>query len=133
MPQERLLAVNYSRMPDFDYPTPDSPSIIRREGAAVLWKRWRLLEGTALYDLESDPTQERNVIDCYPDVAHTMQEALDAWWREVEPVANQVQRISIGSDEENPMMLSAEPRHTKQSSRTRTSSSPAFQNRSRYW
>ena len=107
VPQDRMLAVNYSRMPAFDYPTPDSPSIIRREGAAVLWKRWRLLEATALYDLESDPAQECNVIDRHPDVAHKMQEALDAWWQEVEPVANQVQRIIIGSDQENPMMLSA--------------------------
>ena len=106
-PQDRMLAVNYSRMPRFDYPTPDSPSVIRREGTAVLWRRWRLIEATALYDLDSDPTQERNVIDQHPDIARRMLEALDAWWREVEPVANQVQRIIIGSDEENPTMLSA--------------------------
>ena len=34
-------------------------------------------------------------------------QALDAWWAEVEPVANQPQRIIIGSDAENPMLLSA--------------------------
>jgi len=107
VPPDRMLAVNYSRMPDFDYPTPDSPSIMRREGAAVLWKRWRLLEGTALYDLDSDPAQERNVIEEHPDVARTMLAGLDDWWRQVDPIANEVQRITIGSDEENPMMLSA--------------------------
>ena len=107
VPPDRILPVNYSRMPDTDYPTPDSLSIMRREGAAVLWKRWRLLEGTALYDLDSDPAQERNVMDQHPDVARRMQEALDAWWQAVEPVANQVQRITIGSDQENPAMLSA--------------------------
>jgi hypothetical protein len=36
-----------------------------------------------------------------------MTDFLNAWWGEVEPVANQVQRIIIGSDQENPMMLSA--------------------------
>jgi arylsulfatase len=107
VPEGRMLAVNYSRMPNLDYPTPDSPSIIRREGAAVLWKRWRLVEATELYDLESDPAQECNVIDRHPDIARKMQDALDDWWREVEPVANQVQRIIIGSEKENPMMLSA--------------------------
>jgi len=107
VPQDRMLAVNYSRMPHTDYPTPDSLSIMRQEGAAVLWKRWRLLEGTALYDLDSDPEQECNVIDQHPDVARRMREALDAWWQEVEPIANQVQRIIIGNDEENPMTLSA--------------------------
>ncbi|MBD3241143.1 MAG: sulfatase-like hydrolase/transferase [Chitinivibrionales bacterium] len=107
VPPDRILAVNYSRMPRFDYPTPDCEAVIRREGSAVLWKRWRLLEGTALYDLDSDPLQERNVIEQYPDIAARMTDALDTWWRDVEPVANQVQRVVIGSEEENPMMLSA--------------------------
>ena len=106
-PQERMLFINYSRMPRTDYPTPDSPSVMRREGAAVLWQRWRLLEGTELYELDSDPEQTRNVIDQHPEVARQMQEALDEWWQGVEPVANQVQRVIIGSDEENPMLLSA--------------------------
>jgi len=107
VPEERVFAVNYSRMPSFDYPTPDSQAVVRKEGAAVLWKRWRLLEGTALYDLDSDPSQENNVIAHYPEIAAKLSSALDAWWGEVEPVANQVQRIIIGSDQENPMMLSA--------------------------
>ena len=108
VPEDRMLTVNYSRMPgELDYPTPDSPSFIRREGAAVLWKRWRLLEGTALYDLDSDPEQNLDVADQHPDIVRQMQDYLDAWWREVEPVANQVQRITIGSEAENPMTLSA--------------------------
>jgi hypothetical protein len=104
---DRLLAVNYSRMPSFDYPTPHSQSVIRRKGTAVLWQRWRLLEATALYNLDTDPAQEQNVIDQHPEVTNFMLEGLDSWWQEVEPVANQIQRIIIGSDEENPMMLSA--------------------------
>ena len=107
VPQERMLAVNYSRMPRVDYPTPDSLAVMRREGAAVLWKRWRLIEATALYDLDNDPEQKLNVIEHHPDVARRMRDALDSWWQEVESVANQVQRIIIGSEEENPMMLSA--------------------------
>jgi arylsulfatase len=107
VPPDRLLAVNYSRMPRFDYPTPDSQSVIRREGTAVLWQRWRLLEATALYNLDSDPAQEQNVIDQYPEIARHMLKALDDWWAEVEPVANQPQRIIIGNDAENPMLLSA--------------------------
>ncbi|MEM7533143.1 MAG: arylsulfatase [Chloroflexota bacterium] len=107
VPTDRLIAINYSRMPRFDYPTPDAPSVIRREGAAVLWQRWRLLENTALYNLDSDPAQEENVIDDHPEIARYMEEALDAWWAEVEPTANEFQRIIIGSDEENPMMLTA--------------------------
>lgn len=108
VPEDRTLVVNYSRMPGaLDYPTPDSPAIMRREGAGVLWKRWRLLEGTALYDLESDPLQENDVADQHPDVADRLRAHLDDWWAEVEPIANEVQRIIIGSKKENPMALSA--------------------------
>ena len=107
-PEDRMLVTNYSRMPgELDYPSPDSPSLVRREGAAVLWKRWRLLEGNALYDLDADPAQQTNVIDQHPEVAKAMQDHLDAWWSEVEPIVNEPQRIIIGSDAENPSMLSA--------------------------
>lgn len=107
VPPDRTLVINYSRMPRTDYPTPDSRAIIRREGAAVLWRRWRLLEGKALYNLDSDPEQQHNVITQHPEVTGQLTAALDAWWDDVAPVANQVQRIIIGSDAENPLMLSA--------------------------
>lgn len=107
VPEERMLTMNYSRMPFTDYPTPDSHSRLRREGAAVLWKRWRLLEATALYDLERDPLQETNVIDRHPEIAARMLGALDEWWQGVEPAAHEIQRIVIGNEKENPMMLSA--------------------------
>jgi len=108
VPEDRILTINYSRMPgELDYPTPDSPARMRREGAAVLWKRWRLLEGTALYDLENDPEQERDVADQYPEIADQMRDYLDKWWDDVAPIANQVQHIIIGSEAENPMTLSA--------------------------
>ena len=67
VPEDRLLIINYSRMPGFiNYPTPYSQSIMTRDHAAVLWKRWRLLEDRELYDLESDPLQQTNVIDQHP-------------------------------------------------------------------
>jgi arylsulfatase len=107
VPENRAICVNYSRMPRFDYPSPDSESIIRREGAAVLWKNWRYLEAVALYDLETDPAQEHNIIDQHPDIAKQMETMLNTWWQRVEPYANEIQYITIGSDQENPMMLTA--------------------------
>ncbi len=105
IPEDRLICVNYSRMPNFDYPCPESQAIMRREGAGVLWKQWRLLECTALYDLEKDPMQEHNVIEEHPDIANTMIQALDNWWEDVKDIANTAQRIIIGNDAENPGML----------------------------
>jgi len=108
VPEDRMLVSNYSRMPgELDFPTPDSPSVMRREGAVVMWRRWRLVEGTALYDLDSDPGQQVDVADRHPEVVEQMGQHLHRWWQEVEPEANQLQRITIGSEAENPMTLSA--------------------------
>ncbi len=107
-PEERMLVINYSRLPfEFNYPSPDAPSNLYREGGAVLWKRWRMLQDSELYDLESDPLQRLNVIHEHPKIAAKMSAHLDAWWSEVESIANEPQAIIIGSDAENPLMLSA--------------------------
>lgn len=105
---DRKLVINYSRMPrGCEFAAPDAPSLMRREGAAVLWKRWRLIEDRELYDLESDPLQERNVIDAHPEVLATMRSHLDEWWRKVGDQANEPGRIIIGHEAENPLRLTA--------------------------
>jgi len=108
VPEERMLIINYSRMPfGFEFAAPDAPSRMRREGAGVLWKHWRLLEDRELYDLESDPRQQRNVIDEHPEVVRRMRARLDAWWSEVAGIANEPQPLVIGDPAENPVMLTA--------------------------
>ncbi len=108
VPEDRMLVINYSRMPHrFDFPSPDSPSIMRREGAGILWKRWRLLEDRELYNLDKDPLQQANVIEDYPEIASRMRQHLDTWWSKVAETANVPQRVVIGHDRENPAMLTA--------------------------
>lgn len=105
---ERMLVINYSRMPQgFEYPAPDSPSIMRKEMSGVLWKRWRLLEDRELYDLNKDPMQTTNVITDHPEVAEKMRATLNDWWDGVKDIANEPQRTIIGHEAENPMMLTA--------------------------
>ena len=108
VPDERTLIINYSRMPNFiNYPTPFSQSIMTRNQAAVLWKRWRLLEDRELYNLETDPRQQNNVFQQHPEIVQTMRKPLYDWWSEVGPKANEPQRIVIGNDRENPTRLTA--------------------------
>ncbi len=107
LPDGRMLVINYSRMPHgFEYRSPESPSIMRKEGAGVLWKRWRLLENRELYDLASDPRQQNNVINEHPEVAARMRAHLDSWWAEVKDLANEPQAVTIGGAE-NPLTLTA--------------------------
>ena len=107
--EDRVLIINYSRMPGFsNYPSPHSQTQIRADQAAVLWKRWRLLEDRELYDLASDPMQEKNVIEEYPKVVAKMRKHLYKWWEGVKDFANEAQNAAIiGTQFENPTKLSA--------------------------
>ncbi len=108
IPEDRIFVINYSRMPPgFNYPSPYSQSVLTRNQGVVLWKRWRLLEDRELYNLDSDPLQKQNVIDRFPEVVLKMRTFLYDWWDVVKDIANEPQRIIIGDDAENPMMLTA--------------------------
>ncbi len=104
---ERVLIMNYSRMPGFsNYPSPHSQTQMRADQAGVLWKRWRLLEDRELYNLDSDPLQQTNIIDQHPEVVAKLRKRLTAWWDRVGTTANEEQRIIIGTEHENPTKLS---------------------------
>jgi arylsulfatase len=77
------------------------------EGTAVLWKHWRWLENSRLYNLQTDPMQERDVAAEHPDVAAELRKRLEFWWAECGPHVNEPQPVVIGSDVENPAMLTA--------------------------
>lgn len=107
-PSERMLVINYSRMPfGTNAPTAENPAVPKREGAGVLWKRWRLLEDSELYDLAADPMQDRNVIAQHPDVVTKMRSHLDAWWASVKGVCHEFQPSVIGDVRQNPVTLTA--------------------------
>ena len=108
VPEDRMLVINYSRMPGFvNYPTPFAQTLMYRNQGEVLWKRWRLLEDRELYNLETDPLQVTNVIDKHPKVLAKLRNRLDEWWADVGPHANDVQRVVIGSEHENPSRLTS--------------------------
>lgn len=105
---DRMLILNYSRMPGFiNYPAPHGQTIVRKEGAAVLWKTWRLLESRELYNLDTDPMQKNNVYDQNLQVVRKMENHLDIWWDRVKEDVNEPQKIIIGSEKENPSFLTA--------------------------
>ncbi len=83
---------------------PDRKLVIQyrdlRHVGAVLWKRWRLVRGRELYNLDADPGQKRNVIADHPEVARALRQHYEAWRREVEPLQDQPNYISIGVDSE---------------------------------
>ncbi|MGQ8337480.1 arylsulfatase [Sunxiuqinia sp. A32] len=106
--EDRTLFVNFSEMPFmFDYPSPYSNTIMKESGAAVLWKNWRLLRDSELYDLENDPLQKKNIIDEHPEIVSSLMSKRAKWWSGVEDIANKPVRIIIGNEHENPLLLSS--------------------------
>jgi arylsulfatase A-like enzyme len=106
--EDRMLVINYSRMPQFRVSyTTGNPAIPQKEGAAVLWKNWRLLENRELYEVDSDPHQDQDVASEYPEIFRQMSDHLDQWWEGVKDDVMEVQRIVIGHEAENPMMITA--------------------------
>lgn len=105
---DRMLVINYSRMPTFKVKfTKGNPAIPQKNGAGVMWKNWRLLENRELYDVVADPHQDHNVAAEHPELVAKMRRHLDAWWDGVKEDVMVPQRVIIGSEHENPMLLTA--------------------------
>jgi arylsulfatase A-like enzyme len=94
---DRKLVIQFSRM---NAPRP------KKGDAAILWQKWRLVADKELYDIAADPGQKENVIGKHGDVAAAMRAHYDAWWSRVEPRIDEFGRILVGSDAENPCVLS---------------------------
>ncbi len=94
---DRTLFVQFSRM---NQPQPAFGD------AAVLWRRWRLVQDKELYDLTNDPAQTTNVLEQHPDVAARLRAEYQRWWEQVAPGINDFSAITIGADAENPLLLS---------------------------
>lgn len=104
----RVIKINYSRMPVFfNYPSPYANSIIQKKGTGILYKRWRLINGSELYNLESDPMQKNNVYNEHPEIARFLELERDAWWSSVEDVVNTPHRVIIGKERNRTQKLTA--------------------------
>ncbi len=93
---DRMLVTQFTRMND---------SKPKRGDGVVLWQRWRLIADRELYDLATDPAQERDVIAQFPEVAAKMRAHYAQWWAGVEPRVNEISPIHIGGDRDAPTLL----------------------------
>ena len=59
-------------------------------------QRWRLVNNRELYDMEKDPAQKTNVIEHYPEVVSTLQDAHQAYWQRVSPGDRDKPRFIVG-------------------------------------
>ncbi|MFN3150274.1 arylsulfatase [Bremerella sp.] len=105
---DRMLVINYSRMPGFKVSyTTENPAIPHRDGACVMWRQWRLIENRKLYNVKEDIHQNHDVAADHPEVVSNMRSHLNRWWEEVRQDILEPQRVILGHDKENPILLSA--------------------------
>lgn len=74
---------------------------------AVITQRWRLIRGTELYNIASDPGQQQDVAAKFPNVVARLRAEHEAWWAEVSPRLDDYCPISLGNSHENPTRLDA--------------------------
>ena len=76
--------------------------------SAVMTDGLRLVNGEELYDLASDPGQQRDLALERPDEVARMRSAYEKWWAEVSGPATEYVEIPIGDPEgENPTRLTS--------------------------
>lgn len=80
---------------------------IKWRKAAVMTDKWRLLDNKNLYDMENDPGQKTNVAEKYPEVLKRLSAAYDTWWNEIEPTFAAPTYIIVGTEHENPTVMTS--------------------------
>ena len=85
-----------------------SPSSIKWRNSAVMSPGWRLVDGKELYDMQTDPGQQDNVIAQHPEVAEQLKTAYEEYWREVTPGDREFARPVIGTAHQDEIVLTGE-------------------------
>jgi arylsulfatase A-like enzyme len=94
---DRILVVKYAERPD-------GKPLVKEEGC-VMWNKWRWVNGKELYDIKTDPGQQKNVAADHPDIVKKLSDHYEAWWKGIE--TDHFEPVSIGADQQNPVTLSS--------------------------
>lgn len=101
-PSDRTLFVHSQRV--------EHPKMWRK--CAVMTERWRLVNGSELYDIVEDPRQGTDIADAQPEVVADLRTRYEAWWESFEGVRGETVRISLGGAQ-NPTHLMSHDWHTE--------------------
>mgnify|MGYP006093566195 CR=1 FL=1 len=63
-----------------------NPDSYKDKKFAVRSEKWRLVGTDALYDIESDPGEETNVLEQHPEVAAKLMKAYEGFWAKARPL-----------------------------------------------
>lgn len=101
--KERIVITNSQRT--------ENPEPWRR--TSLMQGKWRLVDSTELYNLETDPEQRENIASMHPEKMKQFKDAYDQWWQDLLPTYNDLPRIYVGHEKENPTKLYCHDWHTE--------------------
>lgn len=80
---------------------------IKWRQSSVMTDRWRLINGTELYDIKVDPSQASDVASGNPETVERLRAFYDDWWAELEPTFANETPIYLGHPNSNPARLTS--------------------------
>ncbi|MFT7490142.1 MAG: hypothetical protein ACI9OU_002551 [Candidatus Promineifilaceae bacterium] len=95
---------------------PDSQRVrdpIKWRKSSTMTQRWRLINGTELYDKKSDPGQKKDLANKHPEIVKKLRADYEAWWADISPVFKFDTRMILGNPAENPSRLTCHDWLTK--------------------
>jgi len=84
---------------------------IKWRKSAVMTDRWRLINGKELYDIKANPRQRDDIVDKHREVVAKLRKVYDDWWADTSKRFLEYCEIIVGSDAENPSMLTSHDWH----------------------
>lgn len=82
---ERMFVVQYSR------------AKLEKWECAVVWNEWRLVHGTELYRISTDPNQKTDLAKAQPEIVGRLRAHYEDWWRGLGSKVNEFVPVTIGS------------------------------------
>ncbi|MCM4154023.1 arylsulfatase [Arenibacter sp. N53] len=84
-------------------------NLVKYRKYSVMDDNWRFVNGSELYNMNSDRSQTKNVFAQHPEVVEKLAEGYEKWWQSFmdEGVNERYAYIKVGSPQENPSRISA--------------------------
>ena len=80
---------------------------VKWKQSAVLTNRWRLVNGSQLYDIKADPEQRNDIAAAHPEIVARLRAAYDGWWAKVSRQYNEEIPITLGDAQSTSVLLNS--------------------------
>ncbi len=76
------------------------------QNAAARTQRYKLVNGSELYDMDNDPSEAKNIAVAKPEIVSKLRQEMVAWFQEVSETRGYAPpRIFVGTEVDNPVVL----------------------------